>query len=116
MAIGVTFFIIAILVVAVWLIIEFKRMRHKLLAIFLIALIIFTYISFTVSIRGKDIDFTTVEGFTHAGKLYLGWLGSVFSNMRSITSYAFKQDWKANETTIEKEESKRKIWEKLKSS
>ena len=99
MAIGLTLFIIAILIIAIWVIIEFKRFRHKLLALFLIALILFTYLSFTAVLKGKDIDFKTVPGITEAGRLYFSWLGSIFGNLKSITTNAVKMDWdSANET------------------
>ena len=116
MAIGVTFFIVAFLVIAVWLVIEFKRLKHKLLAFFLIGLILFTYISFTVSLKGHDVDFKSISGVIEAGKLYFSWLGGVFINFKSITTYAFKQEWnKENTTVIEKTENEvNSIWEKLK--
>ena len=115
MALGITFFIIAFLVIAIWLIIEFKRLKHKLLAFFLIGLIIFTYISFTISLKGHDIDFTSVSGIMDAGKLYFSWLGGVFVNFRSITTYAFKQEWNKADTNITiTDKDKESIWEKLK--
>ena len=106
MAIGVMFFIIAISVVAIWLIIEFKRLKHKLLAIFLIGLIVFTYISFTVSVKKHDVDLKTVEGLLEGGKIYFAWLSTLFKNTKSITSYASKQDWKEyDEKVLEKDVS-----------
>jgi hypothetical protein len=104
MAIGVTFFIIAILTVSIWVIIEFKRLKHKLLAMFLIGLILFTYLSFTASIKGKEVDIKTIPGIIEAGKLYLAWMGGLFSNMKSITAYALKQDWKKTDENIENKE------------
>jgi glucan phosphoethanolaminetransferase (alkaline phosphatase superfamily) len=98
MVIGVTLFVVAILIIAIWVIIEIKRLRHKIFAIFLIALILFTYISFTVALKGQDVDFKTVPGLIKAGGLYFSWLGSIFGNFKSITSYTVKQDWNPNET------------------
>jgi hypothetical protein len=106
MAIGVTFFIIAISIVAIWLILEFKRLKHKLLAIFLIGLIIFTYVSFTVSVKRYDVDLRTVDGLLEGGKIYLAWLSTVFTNAKSITTYASKQEWgEYDEEILEKEVS-----------
>lgn len=93
MAIGVTLIIIGVLVASIWVIIEIKRMKHKLFAIFLIALILFTYVSFSVTLKSHDIDYKSVSGITEAGKLYFSWLGSMFGNMRSITTNAIKMDW-----------------------
>ncbi len=99
MAIGVALFVIVILVAAIWLIIEVKRVRHKVFAIFLIALILFTYISFSVVLKGKDINYGSVSGIVTAGKLYLSWLGSMFGNFKSMTTHAVELDWKSNETS-----------------
>ena len=98
MVIGITLFIISILIIAIWVIIEIKRLRHKLFAIFLIALILFTYISFSLTLKGQDIDFKTVPGLMKATKLYFSWLGSVFGNLKTITTHAVRMDWGTNKT------------------
>lgn len=118
MAIGVTFIIVAVLVVAIWLIIEAKRMKHKVFAILLIMLIIFTYFSFSVILKNNEVDLKTAEGWMSAGKLYFSWLGGVFTNVKSITAYAFKQDWKkVNESVVnevkDKTEKKDNLWNRL---
>jgi hypothetical protein len=97
MVIGTTLLIVGILVALIWIVIEFKRFRHKLLAVFLIMLIIFTYVSFLVTLKGQDINFKSVEGLKKAGTLYFSWLGSVFGNIKSITTNAIKMDWKPEE-------------------
>ena len=98
MEVGLTLFIVAILIIAVWVIIEMKRFRHKLLAIFLIALILFTYISFSVTLKGKDIDYKSISGLTSATKLYFSWLGSIFTNIKTITTNAINMKWGSNIT------------------
>jgi hypothetical protein len=113
--IGVTFFVIAIVVVAIWLIIEMKRLKHKIFAILLIGLIIFTYVSFTVSLKGKDVDLKSIGGVIDAGKLYVAWLGGIFGNLKSVTTYAFKQDWNDYEENVTKKDpGEGDVWEKLK--
>jgi len=93
MAIGVMFFVVAVAVIAIWIIIEAKRLKHKIFAIFLIALILFTYISFTVVLKNTDTDLKTVSGLVTAGKLYGIWVGNIIKNMKSVTTYASQQDW-----------------------
>lgn len=100
MALGVMFFVVAIAVIAIWIIIEAKRLKHKVFAIFIIALILFTYISFTVVLKNTDTDLKTVSGLVTAGKLYGIWVGNVFKNMKSVTAYASQQDWKSINKTI----------------
>jgi hypothetical protein len=101
MGIGVTLFILAILIIAIWVIVEVKRMRHKLFAIFLIALILFSYFSFTIVLKGEDVNLKTVPGIIKAGDLYITWLGYMLGNLKSISTYAFKKDWKIDNNTIE---------------
>jgi len=102
MVIGVTFMIIAILIIAIWILIELKRLRHKIFAIFLIALILFLYISITFTLKGQDIDFGTSEGMIRASKIYFAWLGSAFENIKSITTNAINMDWSTKNSSIGK--------------
>jgi len=98
MVIGVTFIVIAVLIISIWVIIEIKRLKHKLFAIFLIGLILLGYFSFIYSTRGQDIDFKTVPGMIKASKLYFSFIGSAFGNMKLITINAIKMDWGTNKT------------------
>ena len=98
MEIGVTLLVISVLVIAIWVIIEMKRMRHKVFAIFLIGLILFSYFSFSFVLKDKNINLTTIKGLTTATTLYFSWFGTVFSNFKTITSKAIKMNWKGNET------------------
>jgi glucan phosphoethanolaminetransferase (alkaline phosphatase superfamily) len=112
MALSATFFVVAVAVIAIWVVIEVKRLKHKLLAIFLIGLIIFTYVSFSVSLRGKDVNLKSVDGVITAGKLYFAWLGSLFHNVKSVTAFATKQNWTEYNDTIPKTNND-SIWNKL---
>ena len=99
MAFGVTMLMVAVIIIAIWMIIEVKRFKHKLFAIFLIALILFTYFSFTAVLKGKEIDFKSTTGIREAGSLYVSWLGSIFGNLRSITTHAINMDWNRGNKT-----------------
>jgi len=100
MVVGVTLLVVAVLIIAIWIIIEVKRFRHKIFAIFLIFLILFTYFSFTAVLKDKDINFKSAAGFKEAGTLYVSWLGSIFGNLKSITTHTIDLDWKQiNETS-----------------
>ena len=100
MAIGVTLFVIAVLIAAIWVIIEIQRLKHKLFAILLIALILFTYVSFSMTLKGQDVDLGSVTGLITAGKLYMSWLSSMFHNMKVITMHAINLDWDSNQTSV----------------
>ena len=91
--------VVVVLIAIIWLFIEFKRFRHKMLAVFLIVLILFTYISFSSVIKGKNIDLKTFEGIKEAGHLYVLWLGNAFQNVKVVTSNVINMDWKGNSTS-----------------
>jgi predicted ferric reductase len=93
------FILVLVLIVAIWLIIEFKRFRHKILAVFLIVLILFTYFSFASVVKGKDLDLKTFSGMKEAGKLYFVWLGNIFKNVKVMTANAINLSWSINETS-----------------
>ena len=95
MEIGFALIVIFVIILAIWLIIEFKRMRHKIFAIFLIVMILFFYVSAAWVFRGQNVDYKSVSGLTKAGKVYFHWLGSSFGNVKTITANAIKMDWKS---------------------
>lgn len=93
MGLGITFAVVAVLILAIWILVEFKKFRHKVWAILLIILILGTYFSFNSVIKGKDLNLKSAEGLKEAGGLYLSWLGHAFNNMKAITSNAINMDW-----------------------
>lgn len=87
------FFVIAVLIVGIWVVIEAKRLNHKILAIVLISLVLIFYFTFTISLRNQNVDLKTIPGIISAGKIYGSWIAGAFSNVKSITAYASKQNW-----------------------
>ena len=99
MAIGGTFLIIGLIVAVIWIFVELKRFRHKIWAVFLIALILFSYFGFVIAIKDKGLNLKSVDGLRTAGKLYWGWLGTVFKNTKTITGNIVNLDWTATNVT-----------------
>ena len=95
--VNVTLIVVLILAAAVWLIIEFKRFRHKILAVFLILLILFTYFSFSSIVKRDGLDLKTPDGLKEAGKVYVLWIGNAFKNVKVITANAVNLSWIPNE-------------------
>ena len=85
--------IVSVLILGIWILVETKRMKHKIFAIILIALILVSYFGFSSVIKNNNIDLKTVEGLSKVTKLYFLWFGSLFGNMKSITTNAIKIDW-----------------------
>lgn len=98
MAIEVTLFIIALLIITIWILIELKRFRHKMFAVFLIGLILFFYLSGVFVFKGREVDFKSISGTIAVTKIYFSWLGSVFVNLKSITTNVIKMNWESNKT------------------
>jgi len=98
MVIGTTLIILAVVVAAIWVVIELKRFKHKIFAMLLIALIILTYVSFALVLQNQEINYKSSDGLMKAGKLYLSWLGSMLGNLKSITSNAIHMDWTYNDS------------------
>ena len=65
--------IVAVLIIGIWVIVETKRMKHKVFAVFLIGLILFSYFSFAFVLREKEIDFKSIDGIKIAANLYVSW-------------------------------------------
>ena len=99
MALGVIIFIIAIVVIGIWMIFGFKKIKYKLLALFLIALVLFSFFNFSSVFKGKDISINNISDFGKITKIYFSWLGNVFGNLKTISGQAVKMDWQGNNTS-----------------
>jgi disulfide bond formation protein DsbB len=97
---GIVLFVIGVIILFVWLTNTISNVKYKIFAIFLIALILFTYISFSITIRDQNIDLKTFSGLTTATKLYFSWLASVFGNLKDITTNAIKMDWGTDNSSV----------------
>lgn len=99
-ALGIILFVIGIIIIIVWFINAFSTIKYKIFAVLLIAIILFTYISFSVTIRDENLDLTTVSGFVTANKLYFSWLVNVFKNFKTVTVQAIKLDWGVTNSSV----------------
>lgn len=91
--IGVIIFLVTILLVGIWVYIEIQKVKHKALAIFFIALLLFVYLTGAFVLKDKNVNFRSVSGIMSASKIYFSWLGTVFVNLKTITSNAMKLNW-----------------------
>ncbi len=98
MVMGITLLVIVVLIISIYVFIELKRFRHKMFAIFLIALILFVYLTAMYVFKGKDVNLKTVPGSIDAVKIYFNWLFSIFGNLKTITANAIHMDWGTNKT------------------
>lgn len=100
MALSTAFVIIAAIIILIYILIEVKRMKHKLFALLLIGLIIFASLTFSLSLENRNIDLGTTSGIIEAGRVYLSWLGGAFVKAKEVTTYAIGLDWKESNSSV----------------
>lgn len=100
MELNITIVSIVLIVVAIWVALETKRFKHRIMGIMIIILILMTYFSFTIALSGHKVDLSTLQGVKAAGATYFAWLGGIFGNLRTITTNAINMNWgfKVNST------------------
>lgn len=95
-----TIMFMSILIAVIWVFVEVKRLKHKIIAIALIGLILFSYLSFFAVFNDNKADLKTPSGLFDASKIYFSWLTSVFSNLKTLTANAIHLDWKPDNDSI----------------
>jgi len=102
MVVGLALIIVSLVVIAIWVVIEVKRVQHKVWAIFLIAIVLFGYISFTMTLKSQDIDYKSASGLMQATKIYFSWLGHIIFNLKDLTGDAIDKDWSISNKSTQK--------------
>ena len=97
MAIAITMIIVAVAIIAIWTLIELKRFKHKIFAIFLVVLILLAYVSFAMVFKDQEINWKDPSDLKKATGLYFSWLGSIAGNFKSMTSHAIHMDWQPDD-------------------
>jgi hypothetical protein len=96
MVIGIALIVVCCIIALIWIMSEVRKIKHKVWAFALIALIIFGYISFAVTTKDQGVDYTSFSGIMKAFKIYFSWIGSLFGNFKTLTTNAVKMDWGVN--------------------
>lgn len=79
--------------------IHFKHLKHKIVAIFVILLLLFFYLSFSGVVNSSNIDLNSPSGVASAAKIYVSWLGSLIGNLKTITGNIVRMDWSPKNST-----------------
>jgi len=96
----VSWLIIAIFIIVALFALKMNRLRHKIWILLLIFIGLFLYISVAMVYDEHGLDFKTTEGIFTAFKVYLGWLGNGFENMKIILGNVIKLNWTATNDTF----------------
>lgn len=94
MSISKTIVIAGAVIAGLWFLFSFKRIWPKLLAVFIVFLILFGYWGFVSSVKGKGIDFGTKEGWKVAGQSYLIWAEGIFGEIKTLSGSVIKSNKK----------------------
>ena len=89
----ISWMVIAVLLVAAIIALKMNKLRHKVWIIALIVLALFLYMSVTLVYRENELEINTVEGILRSAKIYVGWLGNSFQNLRVVMGNVIKMDW-----------------------
>ena len=99
MELGIIIVGVVVLVILIYVLTEVKRTKHKIFAMFLIALILFTAFSFYVVFNGKNISVKSLSDIEKMGNMYFSWLANTFNNIKIITTNAIQMNWQGNKTS-----------------
>lgn len=91
--------IIVLFMVGIY-ILKINHFKHRFWILFLIFLAIFLYVSITIVHSKYDLNFTTFDGLSNSIKIYLGWLGNGFHNLKTLTGNAIKMDWTSSDEDV----------------
>ena len=92
--------VVAVLVVIAVVLIKMNHFRHKVTIIVVLLFALFLYSTVTIVNKANEFDLTSTEGFFGAFKVYTGWLGNGFSNLKTLTGNAVKMDWSSTNGTF----------------
>lgn len=95
---SLVFFVIA-LVVILAVVFKSQNFYGNIGNSFLAILVIIFIITLGYVYLTNSTDITSFEGVVDFFKLYLSWLGSLFTNTKEVVGYAIKQDWLSNNLT-----------------
>lgn len=93
MELSTIFLIVVLALIGLWMLFGMNKVRHKIFAVILIAIIIFSYISLTIVFKDKSPSITNPIGIFHGFKTYYSWVESVVWNLKTITANAISMDW-----------------------
>ena len=96
----ISWLIIGILVISAVIALKMNHLRHRVWIIMVIIFALFIYTSIAVVYSQNQLEVNSTEGFMNSAKIYFGWLGNGFQNVRSLTGNAVKMDWKATNGTL----------------
>jgi len=89
----IMWFFIIVLVLFLALAFKAKEVRHKIGLVVILTIVLFLIFSALQVYKSKQVDLTTFDGMSTAGKVYVAWLSEIYLNVKGAVGYVGKQDW-----------------------
>jgi len=97
----ISWMVISVLVIAAVLALKMNHLRHRIWILLLVFLALFLYTSATIVYSENNLKFDTMDGIFSSVKIYIGWLGNGFQNLKVLSGKAVDLDWtNSNETFV----------------
>tara|TARA_Y100000034_G_C6550883_1_gene237998 strand:+ start:39 stop:365 length:327 start_codon:yes stop_codon:yes gene_type:complete len=96
----ISWIVIVILVICGIVAIKMNHFRHRIFILLLVLFAVFLYGTFAAINSMNELELNTSEGIWDAAKLYVGWLGNGFKNLKTITGNAIDMDWGSTNGTL----------------
>ena len=93
----INWIIIIVLMVVAFIAVKYIHIRHRILVVLILLLGLFVFIGITS--LSDQTDFSTTQGAVSSLKTYGGWLGNVYSNLKSVIGEVIKLDWVGGNNT-----------------
>ena len=95
--------VIGVLVIAAVIALKMNHLRHRLWILALVFLALFLYTSAAIVYKENELKFDTMDGIFSSVKIYIGWLGNGFQNLKTLSGKAVDLDWtNSNDTFVDK--------------
>lgn len=89
----INWIIIVILVIVAVFAMKMNHLKHRAFILVIIVLALFFYASVTYIASRNNLTMDNYDGFIRTMKVYGGWLGNGFQNVKVLTGNAVKMDW-----------------------
>jgi len=97
----ISWMVIGILVIAALIALKMNHLRHRIWILALVFLALFLYTSAAIVYNENELTFDSMEGIFSSIKIYIGWLGNGFQNLKTLSGNAINLDWTdSNETFV----------------
>jgi len=85
--------ITALLIVVFFVVFKYKEARSRIGLLTALIVILIVGVSFWWVYSSHNLTLNSFDDFVETGKVYFSWLGGIFGNAKTLTTYAIRQNW-----------------------